>query len=60
MKIIDWKPIKGFEDLYEIYNTGEVRSLDHIRKTGRSEYLQKGKLLKSGLNKKTNYLMVSL
>ena len=60
MKVIDWKPIKGFENLYEVSNTGEVRSLDHIRRTGRSEYLQKGKLLKSGLNKKTNYLMVSL
>jgi len=60
MKIIDWKPIKDFENLYEVSNAGEVRSLDHIRRTGRSKYLQKGKLLKSGLNKKTNYLMVSL
>lgn len=60
MKIIEWKPIKGYEGLYEISNTGKVRSLDHLRKTDRSSYVQKGKELKLGLNKKTGYLMVSL
>lgn len=28
MKVIEWKPIKGFDGYYEVSNTGEVRSLD--------------------------------
>ena len=28
MKIIEWKPIKGFDGIYEVSNNGKVRSLD--------------------------------
>ena len=28
MKVIDWKPIKGFEGIYEVSDNGKVRSLD--------------------------------
>ena len=60
MKEEVWKSIKNYEGLYEVSNKGKIRSLDHIRKNGKNQYLQKGKILKSGLNKKTNYLMISL
>lgn len=62
MKVIDevWKPIKYYEGLYEISSLGRIRSLDHLRQTGRSAYIQKGKEIKLGLNGKTGYLIVSL
>lgn len=60
MKVIEWKPIKGFEGLYEVSNTGMVRSLDHERKNKNGSYIQNGKILKIGINKRTGYLMVSL
>lgn len=25
-----WKPVKGYEDIYEISNLGKIRSLDHV------------------------------
>lgn len=28
MKVIEWKPIKDFEGIYEVSNDGRVRSLD--------------------------------
>ena len=31
-----WKPIKGYEGLYEVSNTGKVRSLDHVTEVHRS------------------------
>ena len=55
-----WKPIKDYEGLYEVSNFGNVRSLDHKRANRYSYYIQKGKLLKAGLNKKTGYLTVVL
>lgn len=47
-----WKPIKGYEGLYEISNWGRVKSLNY-RKTGRAELM---KLVKS----KKGYLTVML
>lgn len=60
MKVIEWKPIKDFEGIYEISNDGIVRSLNHKRKNKNGIYIQKGKVLKCGINKKTGYKMVSL
>ena len=55
-----WKPIEGYEGLYEVSNTGQVRSLDRYIKTCYEAYkLQKGKILNPGKN--TNgYLQVVL
>lgn len=47
-----WKDIKGYENLYQVSNLGNVRSLDHIRKNGKDENkkcLHKGKMLKPGI-----------
>lgn len=38
-----WKPISGYEGLYEVSNLGRVKSFDHIDKIGR---LHKGRVLK--------------
>ena len=54
-----WKDIPEYEGLYQASNLGNIRSLDHIRKNGTNQYIQKGKLLK--LNKNTSgYLQVRL
>lgn len=36
-----WKPIEGFEDIYEISNLGRVRSFDRIIKYGARQYVNK-------------------
>lgn len=47
----EWKSIKGYKDLYEVSNLGDVRSLDRIivYKGGR-ECSHKGRLLKPTIN----------
>lgn len=56
----EWKPVEEFEGLYEVSNFGRVRSLNHKRANRYSYYIQKGRILKSGLNKKTGYWTVVL
>ena len=55
-----WKPVKGFEEFYEVSNYGRVRSKDRERKVpfGRRG-IQKGKVLKQNTNSK-GYLRVPL
>ena len=54
-----WKDIPNFEGLYQANINGEIRSLNHKRKNGTNEYIQKGKILK--FNKNPNgYLQVRL
>ena len=55
-----WKDIEGYEGLYQVSNLGNVKSLDHMRKNGTNEYMQKGKLLKPQLNNKTRYFHIRL
>lgn len=45
-----WKPIKGFEGLYEISNRGRVKSLSRIRPNGMN-CLYKERILKNRLDK---------
>lgn len=55
-----WRPIEGYEGLYEVSNTGKVRSLDRYVKNGHSSYkLHKGKVL-SPAKDKNGYLKVNL
>ena len=56
----EWKPIKGYEGLYEVSNTGKVRSLDHYNTNGKVDILYKGKILNGFLDGKNNYKMVML
>ena len=53
-----WKPIKGFENLYEISNFGNVRSLDKLVKAkNNSNRLVKGHLLSPALGKNGYYFV---
>ena len=55
-----WRPIEGYEGLYEVSNTGRVRSLDMYVKCGYGSYrLRKGKVL-SPVIKDNGYLQVGL
>ena len=42
-----WRPVVGYEGLYEVSNYGKVRSVDGLRCNGRALHRFKGKLLKS-------------
>ena len=55
----EWRPVVGFEGLYEVSNLGKVRSLDRRIKC---KYFQniKGKVLKPQLDKQTGYLVIYL
>ena len=39
--MIEWRPIEGFEGLYEVSNIGNVRSLNY-RHTGEAKILRPG------------------
>lgn len=54
-----WKPIKGYEGLYEVSNKGNVRSLDRHVMCGKQYCLLKGKPIKPYYTP-MGYLMVSL
>ena len=54
-----WKPVKGFEGLYEVSNLGNVRSVDRYVMNGNRYCLLKGKPRKTHLIS-TGYLMVDL
>lgn len=51
-----WKDIKGYETLYEVSNTGKIRSKDRLARCGKSAMLlYKGKELKGGLSSNGYY-----
>ena len=52
----EWKPVEGYEGLYEVSNFGEVKSLERLNSRG---YHLKEKLLSPGKNSK-GYLFVNL
>ena len=55
-----WRPIEGYEGLYEVSSYGRVRSLDKYVKSGYGSYrLRKGKILSPGI-RPDGYLVVSL
>lgn len=58
-----WKPIKGYEELYEVSNMGRVRSLTHTKTVRRGELTyeveMKGKTLKPSA-RRHGYLGVML
>ena len=48
-----WKPIKGYEDLYEVSNQGRIRSKDKIRRIGTGKGYDKlfpSKILSTSIN----------
>lgn len=58
---MQWLPIKGHEKLYEVSDTGEVRSVDRVLPvTNQTERLVKGRILLQAMNKQVQYKQVSL
>lgn len=56
----EWRPIPGYEGLYEVSSFGRVRSLDRYVKSGYGSYrLHKGKVL-NPVKDKYGYLAVNL
>lgn len=61
----EWKPVVGYEGLYEVSDWGRVRSVDHYV-TGRNQYGAEFKVLRRGKIRKifkhcgTNYYFVNL
>ena len=45
-----WKPVFGYEDYYQVSNTGKIRSLDRIV-LSRGSRMCKGKIIKQGTDK---------
>ena len=41
MKMELWKDIPNYEGFYQASDLGRIRSLDHVRKNGTNEYIQK-------------------
>ena len=61
---MEWRDVKGYEGLYQVSNTGQVRSLDRIvfqrhKDGGQARHIYKGKILKLSLQK-NGYLTVDL
>ena len=55
-----WKPVKGYKGIYEVSNTGIVRSLDRtVKVSGKRTQRRKGIIISSHINHK-GYLTVSL
>jgi hypothetical protein len=52
-----WKDIQGYEGLYQVSNTGRVRSLDKTRAIGKNKRIIKGRILKI---KQANYCHIQL
>ena len=58
--IEEWRPIEGYEGLYEVSSYGRVRSVDrYVRCSYGSYRLHKGKVLSPGI-RPDGYLVVSL
>ena len=61
MSFMQWLPVKNFENLYEVSNTGLVRSIDRVLTVkGQSDRFVKGKLLYQHTNKQVCYKQVNL
>ena len=58
--IEEWRPIVGYEGLYEVSNTGQVRSFDrYVKYSNGRLHLHKGKVL-SPIKDRDGYLQVNL
>lgn len=63
-EVEEWRPINGYEGLYEVSDWGNVRSLDHtvIQRNFKGRYVEthyKGKILTHGRGRK-NYMRMTL
>lgn len=54
-----WIDVVGYEGLYKINKSGEIKSINHYIKNGKGQYLNKGKILSPRVNA-SGYLTVRL
>ena len=54
-----WRPVKGYEELYEVSSEGEIKSLEKTRKNSKGQYIQEEKILAQSLTT-TGYKKVEL
>lgn len=54
-----WRPVKGYEGLYEVSDLGNVRSLDRYIETEKAKRFIKGRIRKSFISNK-GYRMIAL
>lgn len=60
MEQVIWRPVKGFEDRYEVSNDGQIRSLDTVLNCrGTGTRIHKGKILPQRTNCR-GYITVNL
>ena len=53
----EWRPVKGYEDIFEVSNLGRIRSVERVVKAGKyGTKFVKSRILKLEMNKK-GYLM---
>ena len=58
--MVEWRPIEGYEGLYEVSNTGQVRSFDrYVKYSNGRIHLHKGKVLSPSI-RYDGYLVVLL
>lgn len=56
-----WKPIKGYEGIYEASTLGRIKSVDRVIEYSNGiKHFTKGKILNPSICKKTGYFQVSL
>ena len=56
----EWKPVVGYEDLYEVSSYGRVRSLDrYVKGKDKSYWLRKGRVLSPSI-RPDGYLVIGL
>lgn len=58
---MEWRYIRGYEGLYQVSDSGLVRSVPRFAKNRSGKvFLQKGRLMKQNVSPNCNYLMVDL
>lgn len=55
-----WKPIKFWEQYYQVSNLGNIRSIDREIINNGTPVLRKGRVLKPSFSKQSKYAFVSL
>jgi hypothetical protein len=58
--VIEWRPVVGWEGLYEVSSGGQVRSVDRIITTASGDRRYRGQLLKRAAHPVRGYLSVTL
>jgi len=60
MKGETWRPVPGFEGIYEVSDHGRVRSLDKVVRCKGGTRVHRGKVLSPGKKRRGGYLYASL